>query len=132
MGDERAELAKRMISMIDLTDLADDHSPDGIDELCARAALHGTAAVCVWPEHVARCAAELAGTRVRIATVVNFPSGDEPLSDVVGQTARALDDGANEIDVVIPYRSLIAGDTATVGALLDAVRARRPVTSTSR
>ena len=122
MGDERAELAKRMIAMIDLTDLADDHPRDGIDHLCARAALYGTAAVCVWPEHVARCAAELAGTRIRIATVVNFPSGDEALSDVVGQTARALDDGANEIDVVIPYRSLIAGDTATVGVLLDAVR----------
>ena len=80
MGDDHATLAKRMIGMIDLTDLADDHSPAGIDELCARAALHGTAAVCVWPEHVERCASELAGTRVRIATVVNFPSGDEAMS----------------------------------------------------
>ena len=79
MGDDRATLAKRMIGMIDLTDLADDHSPAGIDELCARAALHGTAAVCVWPEHVERCASELAGTRIRIATVVNFPSGDEAI-----------------------------------------------------
>ena len=84
--------------------------------------LYGTAAVCVWPEHVARCATELAGTRIEIATVVNFPSGDEPLSDVVRQTSNALDDGANEIDVVIPYRSLIAGDGAAVGVLLDTVR----------
>jgi deoxyribose-phosphate aldolase len=122
MGDERAELAKRMITMIDLTDLADDHAADGIDHLCARAALHGTAAVCVWPEHVARCATELAGTRVRIATVVNFPSGDEPRSHVARQTTNALDDGANEIDVVIPYRSLIAGDDDAAGMLLDAVR----------
>ena len=70
-------MARRMITLIDLTDLADDRSPDGIGALCARAALHGTAAVCVWPEHVARCEAELAGTRIRIATVVNFPTGDE-------------------------------------------------------
>jgi deoxyribose-phosphate aldolase len=122
MGENRAMQAKRMIGMIDLTDLADDHSPVGIDELCARAALHGTAAVCIWPEHVERCAAELAGTRVRIATVVNFPSGDEATDDVVRQTSIALDDGANEIDVVMPYRSQLAGDTDAVVALLDAVR----------
>jgi deoxyribose-phosphate aldolase len=119
---DRGTLAKRMIGMIDLTDLADDHSPAGIDELCARAALHGTAAVCVWPEHVERCAAELAGTRIRIATVVNFPSGEEAINDVVRQTSIALDDGADEIDAVMPYRSQLAGDTGVAVALLDAVR----------
>ena len=41
---------------------------------------------------------------------------------MVRQTSIALDDGANEIDVVIPYRSLLAGDTDAVVALLDAVR----------
>ncbi|MET0909081.1 MAG: deoxyribose-phosphate aldolase [Ilumatobacteraceae bacterium] len=115
-------VARRMIAMIDLTDLADDRSPAGIDDLCARAALNGTAAVCVWPDHVARCAAQLAGTRIRIATVVNFPSGDEPIDAVVAKTAHALDDGAHEIDVVMPYRSLLAHRTEDVVALLDATR----------
>jgi deoxyribose-phosphate aldolase len=59
---------------------------------------------------------------VRIATVVNFPSGEEAMKDVVRQTSIALDDGADEIDVVMPYRSLLAGDTDAVVALLDAVR----------
>jgi len=108
--------------MIDLTDLADDRSAAGIDDLCARAALNGTAAVCVWPEHVARCVAQLEGTRIQIATVVNFPTGDEALDVVVAQTSGALDDGADEIDVVIPYRSLLVHDTDRVVALLDAVR----------
>ena len=75
--DQRADLARRAIGLIDLTDLSDDHAPDGIDELCRRAREHGTAAVCVWPEYVARCAELLAGSGVRVATVVNFPSGDE-------------------------------------------------------
>ncbi len=119
---DRAVVAKRMIGMIDLTDLADDHAPDGIDELCARAALHGTAAVCVWPEHVARCSRELAGTRIRIATVVNFPSGDEPIDGIVSQTSRSLDDGAHEIDVVLPYRALLADDIGRVESVLDATR----------
>ena len=111
-----------MITLIDLTDLSDERSADGIGALCARAALHGTAAVCVWPEHVARCEAELAGTRVRIATVVNFPNGDESIGAVVDQTSRALDDGAHEIDVVMPYRSLLADGPAHTVAMLDAVR----------
>ena len=115
-------VARRMIAMIDLTDLADDRSAAGIDDLCARAALNGTAAVCVWPEHVARCVAQLHGTRIQIATVVNFPTGDEPLDVVVAQTSGALDEGADEIDVVIPYRSLLVHDTDHVVALLDAVR----------
>ena len=78
--DARIAAARRAISLIDLTDLADDHSPDGIDELCRRAREHGTAAVCVWPEYVAVCSTRLAGSQVRVATVVNFPSGDEPVA----------------------------------------------------
>jgi deoxyribose-phosphate aldolase len=119
---DRDALAKRMIGLIDLTDLADDRAPDGIDELCARAALHGTAAVCVWPEHVARCSRELAGTRIQIATVVNFPTGDEPIGAIATQTSKALDDGAHEIDVVMPYRALLAGDVERVVAVLDSTR----------
>jgi len=72
----RVAAAKRAIALIDLTDLSDDHSSDGIDELCRPAREHDTAAVCVWPEFVATCAEQLAGSDVRVATVVNFPSGE--------------------------------------------------------
>jgi deoxyribose-phosphate aldolase len=106
----RVELARRIVSLIDLTDLADDHRADGIDDLCRRAALHHTAAVCVWPEHVAACVAALEGSGVKVATVVNFPSGGEELRDVIAQTRRALDDGADEIDAVLAYRALLGGD----------------------
>ena len=114
-------IARRAIGLIDLTDLADDHAPDGIDELCRRAAEHHTAAVCVWPEYVARCADVLAGTGVRVATVVNFPSGGEPVEDVVAATRQALDDGADDIDLVLPYRAFRAGDTARAGGMITAV-----------
>ncbi|MEO1056710.1 MAG: deoxyribose-phosphate aldolase [Actinomycetota bacterium] len=119
----RRAVAARAIALIDLTDLDDGHSPDGIDDLCARAAAHGTAAVCVWPEFVARCAAALASTGVRVATVVNFPSGDESVDAVAELTARALADGADDIDVVLPYRAFIAGDRERPAGVLDAVRA---------
>ncbi len=116
--------------MIDLTDLDDDHSPDGIDDLCARAMVHGTAAVCVWPEFVERCVAARAGATgsvrtpgdMRVATVVNFPGGEDPIADVVALVERSRGVGADEIDVVIPWRSVLQGDTSRAVDLLAATR----------
>jgi deoxyribose-phosphate aldolase len=107
-----------MIGLIDLTDLADDRSPSGIDDLCRRAAEHRTAAVCVWPLFVGRCVEALAETDVRVATVVNFPSGDERYDEVVGVTETALIEGAVDIDLVLPYRALLAGDTGRAEELV--------------
>lgn len=112
-----------MIGLIDLTDLADDHAPDGIDELCERAVLHTTAAVCVWPEFVPRCVELVAGSEVRVATVVNFPSGDEPASHVLRATEAAIDDGAGDIDLVLPYRAVLAGDRRPAERLIGEVAA---------
>jgi len=119
MTPERVALA---IGVLDLTDLADDATEDGARELCARAAAAGTAAVCVWPRMVPLCVTPLSGSPVRVATVVNFPSGDEPLDDVAAMTADARTAGADEIDVVLPYRAFVAGDEGIAGALFDAVR----------
>jgi len=123
VNDQRAERSRRAIGLIDLTDLSDDHAPEGIDELCRRAGEHGTAAVCVWPEFVARCAELLAGSGVRVATVVNFPSGDEPIDAVVAMTQAALADGADDIDLVLPYRAFLDGDAERAGAMVAAVAA---------
>ncbi len=108
-------LARRAITLIDLTDLADDHSVAGIDDLCSRAKTHGTAAVCVWPEHVARCVANLSGSGVRVATVVNFPTGEEPIGEVLATTQADLDAGADDIDVVLPYRAFLDALLEVVG-----------------
>jgi deoxyribose-phosphate aldolase len=118
---ERIPAARRAIGLIDLTDLADDHSPEGIDELCRRAREHSTAAVCVWPEFVATCATQLRGTGVRVATVVNFPSGAEPIDVVTVAVVAALADGADDIDVVLPYRAVLAGDLDQAAALVAGV-----------
>ncbi len=118
---DRTERARRAIGLIDLTDLSDDHAPDGIDELCRRAREHGTAAVCVWPEFVARCAGLLGGSPVRVATVVNFPSGDDSVVDVVDLTRTALVDGADDIDLVLPYRSFLDGDSERASEMVVAI-----------
>lgn len=114
--------AQRVISLIDLTDLNDARVPDGLDTLVDRAVEHGVPAVCIWPEFVPRVAASLDALRDRgtclIATVVNFPSGDQPVAEVVATTRGALAAGADEIDLVLPYRSLVAGDSESASTMV--------------
>ena len=76
-------VARLAIAVLDLTDLAEPTDAAAADRLCARARAAGVAAVCVWPEYVALCVDRLAGTGVRVATVVNFPTGDFPADDVI-------------------------------------------------
>ncbi|MET0579542.1 MAG: deoxyribose-phosphate aldolase [Ilumatobacteraceae bacterium] len=115
-------LARRAIRLIDLTDLADDTDEGSADALCARAVRAGVAAVCVWPRFVARCARQLDGSGVRVATVVNFPAGTDPPDAVGAMTATALTDGADEIDVVLPYGAWLGGDLDRAAAVLGVVR----------
>ena len=115
--------ARRAISLVDLTNLADDCDEAAVEALCDRAARFGTAAVCVWPDFVAPAARRLAEVDVGVATVVNFPTGDERIYSVVGQTNGAIDNGATEIDLVLPYRALLTGDREHASAMVSSIRA---------
>ena len=121
LGTDR-DVARLAIWLLDLTDLGDDTTADAAEALCNRARDAGVAGVCVWPAYVAVCVDALAGTDIRVATVVNFPSGEEPSDDVLATTRIALDDGADEIDVVLPYRSWLRGDEAAASRVIDGVR----------
>ena len=116
--------AQRILSLIDLTNLNDDCTEEDVVELCSRAQgeFGNTAAVCVWPRFVNLCASILRGTSIKVATVVNFPHGGTDVADVVAATIAALDAGADEIDLVLPYQSMITGDEAQVLSILQAVR----------
>lgn len=123
------EAAGFALSLLDLTNLRDDCDAAAIETLCARAQtpFGTTAAICIWPRFVAQARKILgAGHPLRIATVVNFPSGDLPVEAVVEETRAAIRDGADEIDLVIPYRKFLAGDDAAVTDMVSAVRAACP------
>jgi deoxyribose-phosphate aldolase len=117
-----AALARRAIRLVDLTDLGDPTDAD-TDRLCERAGRAGVAAVCVWPRFVARSAERLTGSGIVVATVVNFPAGTDPADAAGAVTAAAIAAGADEIDVVLPYRAWLAGDTQRVDDVLGTVRA---------
>jgi len=123
------ETAAVALTLLDLTNLKEDCDEAAIVVLCARArSAYGTsAAICIWPRFVAQ-ARTILGDRsgVRIATVVNFPSGDLPVDIVVEETRQAIADGADEIDLVIPYRALLAGNEAAVTEMVATVRAACP------
>jgi deoxyribose-phosphate aldolase len=131
MESPTAQLARRALSLVDLTELGDQATDADVVALCQKAhGPHGTtAAVCVWPRHVALAVEQLWGTNVRVATVVNFPTGEEPVEQVVAMTEQALADGADEIDLVLPYRAFLAGDFEAAAAMIDAVRAVVPADS---
>jgi len=122
------DIARRALHLLDLTELGDHATIAQVDDLCHRA--HGrcgsVAAVCVWPHHVAQAVERLLGTSVRVATVVNFPTGDQPIDTVVLDTAQALADGTDEIDLVLPHRQLLLGNVTHPAAMLDFVRAAVP------
>ncbi len=123
------ETAAFALSLLDLTNLKDDCTEAQIVTLCARAQtpFGHSAAICIWPRFVTK-ARGILGTNhaVRIATVVNFPAGDMEVADVAAETREAIADGADEIDLVIPYRKLIAGDEQAVTEMVEAIRAECP------
>ena len=123
MSQSDVEVARRALACLDLTDLTDNCTPAAIDALCARATgPHGrVAAICIYPRFVKQAAPRLAGSGVKIATVVNFPGGAEPLDAVLAETRQALADGADEVDLVMPYRVLMGGDKQSPRAMIAAV-----------
>lgn len=121
---ELTEAATRALACLDLTDLDDGCAAEDVDRLCARAMTpHGpVAAVCLWPRFVPEAGEALPGSGIRIATVVSFPEGDEPTSDVLDMTETAVAAGADEIAMVIPYKGLLEGHPELVPARVARVK----------
>jgi len=116
--------AARVLSLLDLTSLGEEDTPADIEALCAsaRSPIGAPAAVCVYPEHVTTARRSLEGTAVRVATVVNFPDGASDPKRVERETLRALGAGADEIDLVLPYRALLQGQADRARLVVDTCR----------
>lgn len=110
-----------LAACIDETLLAPAATPGSIVELCSGAREAGFIAVCVSPVHVALASRELEGSPVAVATVVGFPSGAHRTDVKAMEAARAVADGAREIDMVIPIGLLAARMDDAVRADIAAV-----------
>ncbi len=117
-------MARRIVSLMDLTSLNEWDDEAAIVRLSGLAVSKAgaVAAVCIWPQFMSVARNALLGTGVRIATVANFPAGAATVEQAAGETAAAVADGADEVDVVFPYGALLAGDAATGLALVQRCR----------
>ncbi len=114
---------------IDHTLLAPEATPERIDALCDEAVRYGFAGVCVHPIYVKRVAKRLSSIRASdanahrpaVVSVAGFPLGANKTETKVFEARRATDDGATEIDMVIPLGALIAGDQTAVRRDIEAV-----------
>lgn len=118
------------ISMVDLTTLEGKDTPGKVESLC-RKALHpadefdapSTAAVCVYPAMVRAAHRVLEGSPVKIASVATaFPSGQAPLKTRLAEVRAAVNDGADEIDMVISRGAFLCGELVRVQEEIAAVR----------
>ena len=132
------------VRCIDLTTLSGDDTPDRVARLCAKArqpvdagqlaALGGdhltTGAVCVYPTMVAAAKRALRGTAIPVASVATgFPAGLMPLDLRLAEIRYALDQGADEIDIVISRALVLRGEWA---ALYDEICEMREACGSAR
>ncbi|MGE5275129.1 MAG: deoxyribose-phosphate aldolase [Verrucomicrobiota bacterium] len=105
-----AEVPPDLARYIDHTLLRPDATAEEVDRLCDEAIRFEFAAVCVNPTWVRRCARNLRGTNVRVASVIGFPFGASTTEVKALEARRAIRDGAREIDMVINIGALRSGD----------------------
>ncbi len=105
---------KTLAKMMDHTLLKATATPAQIEQLCAEARQIDSASVCVNPYYVPLAKKLLAGSDVKVCTVIGFPLGANTSETKAFETADAIAKGAQEVDMVINVGALLAGDEATV------------------
>lgn len=110
-----------ILSKVDHTVLAQTATWDDIRALCDDGMRYGTASVCIPAWYVSRAAAYCAG-KLPICTVIGFPNGYSTTRVKAFETRDAVENGADEIDMVISVGALKAGDTDAVRRDIEAVR----------
>ncbi|RMD86378.1 MAG: deoxyribose-phosphate aldolase [Candidatus Dadabacteria bacterium] len=124
------------LSMVDLTTLEGCDTPAKVRQLCAKAVSPGgscfggvlsdvphVAAVCVYPSLVKTAKKALEGTGVKVASVAtSFPSGQSPLDVRLKEVRYCVEEGADEIDMVISRGRFLAGDFSYVSDEISQVK----------
>jgi deoxyribose-phosphate aldolase len=111
---------RRALALVDLTRLERPDEAQAIDALAAKAVTDAgrVAAICVYPEWVER----VLGPGVPVAAVANFPIGPDDAGGAAGDAVEAVEAGASEVDVVVPWQAFLAGSPQAVDRTVSAVR----------
>ena len=104
----------RLESKIDLAVLSPTPKATDIVEACDLARKHNMASVCVYPIDLILVDRLLYGSNVKVSTVIGFPFGNQLTDIKCEETRRAIDDGAQELDMVMKLASFADGQTINV------------------
>lgn len=108
------EIAKQTLGLIDLTTLNDNDTDDVVLSLCKKASTEFglVPAICIFRQFIPSAKKYFAenNLNIKIATVTNFPHGGDNLELALRETQEAIDLGADEVDIVFPYKSLMNGN----------------------
>jgi deoxyribose-phosphate aldolase len=96
--------------MIDHTMLNPDATPDQISQLCDEAKKYSFASVCINPAYVQLCKKLLVGSNVKVCTVIGFPLGSTTTEVKTAETEQVIENGAEEVDMVINVGQLKGGN----------------------
>jgi deoxyribose-phosphate aldolase len=88
---------------------------------CQQGVDYNCASVCIMPYYLKRCAEILRGSTVKPSTTIGFPHGGHTMAIKVAEAKRALDDGGEELDMVVNLSKVLSGDWAYVRQDLKAV-----------
>lgn len=128
----KVQALKLALNMIDLTTLEGKDTEGKVRQMCYKAMhphlalpdLPTTAAVCVYPTHVKTAKEALKGSKVKVASVSTaFPSGNSTREIKLADTKFALDEGADEIDMVISRGEFLKGNYDFVFDEIAAIKA---------
>jgi deoxyribose-phosphate aldolase len=119
-----ADRALKVLGLLDLTSLEASDTEAKIADLCRRAVtpFGKVAAVCVYPRFARQCRVALEHSGVRVAAVVNFPDGGADAGAAGSECRAAVAEGAQEIDMVLPFEELRRGKAAAARKVVAACR----------
>ena len=132
-GMDEQEAYRFILGCIDLTTLEGSDNKSVVESLCRKAIgfrnekrrIPSTAAVCVYPPFVKQAKSVLQGTGIRVASVAGaFPAGQSPIEIKVAEIKYAIQQGADEIDMVISRGKFLEGNLQEV---FDEIRVIREV-----
>lgn len=114
MMEEKTYTPAELAAYIDHTLLKPEATADDVKKICDEAKEHRFASVCVNPSYIKLVADELRGSGVTACCVAGFPFGTHTPEAKAAETAQAVADGAQEVDMVVNVGAIKSGDWALV------------------
>jgi deoxyribose-phosphate aldolase len=112
---------KDIAKMIDHSLLNPTFAAEKLEEGIHIALEHDVASVCIMPYYLNRCAQLLKGSKVKASTTIGFPHGGHATAVKVAEAKQALDDGGEELDLVVNISQVLSGNWDYVRADIKAV-----------